>query len=525
MFASSTVPEPVSERASDTDGRTCLIGLDLGTSTCKALAIDAAGRVLARASADYPLATPRPGWAEQAPSDWWRGADEAMRALRAVLGHEVTPLAIGLSGQMHGLVALGADDAVLRPSILWCDNRTEAQCARLTDAVGGSEALLALSANRMLPGFTGGKLLWLAEHEPHVFERMRHFLLPKDYLRLLMTGERATDVSDASGTGLFDVRARRWSRPLLDAVGLRPGQEPAALESHEVSGRLREAVATRWGLPPGLPVVAGGGDSVIQTTSMGVIDEGLVGITIGTAGLVGASSGHCPDNHGARLQVSCGNAPGLWHVMGVTLNGGGAFAWLRDALRPLGEAAPDFDALTRLAETVPAGSGGLLFLPSLLGERCPHVAPDARAAWVGLTQAHHVGHMTRAVLEGILLTLREILALVERSGVQVQRLRASGGATVSATWRQLLADVCGRPVATLTGAAEGGAYGAALLAGVGVRHWPDLAEAARVIEEVEHVAPRAAAARYDQLHAVHARLHAQFEATMRALAELERGPC
>lgn len=511
--------------APDAQGRSCLIGLDLGTSTCKALAIDAAGRVLARASADYPLATPRRGWAEQAPSDWWRGADQAMQRLRAQIGERVTPLAVGLSGQMHGLVALGADDQVLRPSILWCDNRTEVECARLTEQVGGPAALLALSGNRMLPGFTGGKLLWLAEHEPLHFERMQHFLLPKDYLRLLMTGERATDVSDASGTGLFDVRARRWSPTLLQAVGLEAGQAPVALESHEVSGRLRAEVAGRWGLPDGLPVVAGGGDSVIQTTSMGVIEVGLVGITIGTAGLVGAASPCFPDNEGARLQVSCGNAPGLWHVMGVTLNGGGALSWLRDALAPLGAPAADFDALIRLAEGVAPGAGGLLFLPSLLGERCPHVAPDARGAWVGLLQSHHLGHMTRAVLEGVGLTLREILVLVERSGVVADRLRVSGGATVSATWLRLLADICGRPVATVTGAAEGGAYGAALLAGVGAGHWADLAQATQVIEEVEHISPGPDAARYERLHPIHARLHAVLEDTTRLLARLEDAPC
>ena len=497
----------------------CLIGLDLGTSTCKALAIDGEGRLLARASADYPLATPRPGWAEQAPSDWLDGADRAMRALVRGLPSGCEVAAIGLSGQMHGLVALDAADRVLRPAMLWCDNRTGAQCERITERVGGLEALLALTSNRMLPGFTGGKLLWMAEHEPALFAAMRRFLLPKDYLRLLMTGEHATDMSDASGTGLFDVRARRWSGPMLDAAGLSSGQVPHAHESHEVAGYLRAEIASGWNLPAGIPVIAGGGDSVIQTTSMGVIGSGAVGVTIGTAGLVGAGASACPDNEGALLQVSCGNGPGLWHVMGVTLNGGGAFGWLREALRMLPGGAPDFDALTRLAEEVEPGAGGLLFMPSLLGERCPHVAPDARGAWVGLTQGHDMRHMTRALLEGILLNLRSILDLVGRSGVSFGMLRASGGATVSRTWLQMLADVSGRPVATVTGAAEGGAYGAALLAGVGGGYWRSLDDAVSVIVEAPALVPRPETARlYDRLHPIHAALHDRLAVTMHDLA-------
>ena len=502
----------------------CLVGLDLGTSACKAIALDGLGTVLARASAEYPMATPRPGWAEQAPGDWWDGADRAMRDLMRALPPGSEVVAIGLSGQMHGLVALDAGDRVLRPAMLWCDNRTGAQCERITERVGGLEALLALTRNRMLPGFTGGKLLWMAEHEPALFADMRRFLLPKDHLRLLMTGEHATDVSDASGTGLFDVAARSWSQPMLDVVGLAATQVPHALESHEISGRLRADIAKRWSLPAGVPVVAGGGDSVIQTTSMGVIGIGSVGVTIGTAGLVGAAAPECPDNPGGLLQVSCGNAPGLWHVMGVTLNGGGAFAWLRDALRPVPGASAGFDVLIGLAEAVGPGAGGLLFLPSLLGERCPIVAPDARGAWVGLTQGHDVSHMTRAVLEGVLLNLRTILDLVREAGAEFESVRASGGAVASPVWLQLLADVTGHTVSTVTGAAEGGAYCAALLAGVGAGHWRDLHEAVAVIEECDTVRPRPGIARlYDRLHPIHATLHDRLHRTMQELAGFEAG--
>ncbi len=502
----------------------CFVGIDLGTSACKALAIDGNGTVLARASAEYPLSTPRPGWAEQSPADWQRGCDEAMTVLVAALPRGSAVQAIGLSGQMHGLVALDRNDQVIRPAILWCDNRTGAQCETITERVGGADALLGLTSNRMLPGFTGGKIAWLREHEPDTLERMRRFLLPKDALRLEMTGEHATDVSDASGTGLFDVRARAWSQPMLEAVGLSPEQVPTALESHEVSGRLRADTAARWGLPPGLPVVAGGGDSVIQTTSMGVIDPGVVGITVGTAGLVGASAASCPDNPGALLQVSCGNAPGRWHVMGVTLNGGGAFQWWRDALSPLPNGAPGFDEIVAMAQQAPAGAGGLLFLPFLMGERCPHVAPTGRGAFVGLARGHDLRHMSRAVMEGVLLNIRSILDLVAASGVRWQSLRVSGGATASPAWLQMLADVSGQEVATVTGAVEGGAYGAALLAGVGSGHWSSLDEAAQAIRITGTTRPCApSAAVYDRLHPIHASLFQALGNANAALAALEAG--
>ncbi len=499
------------------------LGLDLGTSTCKAIAIDGAGRVLARATAEYPMSTPRAGWAEQDPADWEHAADRVMGELAAALpaGSEVR--GIGLSGQMHGLVALDADDRVLRPAILWCDNRTARECEQIIEQVGGLDALLGLTNNRMLPGFTGGKIAWLQRHEPDIHARMRRFLLPKDTVRLLMTGEYATDVSDASGTGLFDVRGRRWSPAMLEAVGLDTGQVPHAVESHQPTGGLRAVIAERWRLPAGLPVVGGGGDSVIQTTSMGVIDPGLVGVTIGTAGLVGGSADRCPENAGGLLQVSCGNAPGRWHVMGVTLNGGGSLAWLREALRPLGSThVPNFATLVSLAEGVPPGAGGLAFLPYLLGERCPDVAPDARGAFVGLAHGHDLRHLTRALLEGVLLNLRSILLLMQRSGLAFDAIRVSGGATASPVWLQLLADVIGREVATVTGAAEGGAYGAALLAGVGTGHWGSLEQALGVIAETGRTRPDAGATRvYDRLHPIHAGLHATLAATHEALAGVE----
>ncbi|MDQ0392117.1 xylulokinase [Labrys monachus] len=500
--------------------RPCFIGVDLGTSTCKTLALDAEGGVVARASIDYPLVTPRPGWAEQDPQLWWQATVETMRQVTARLeGWQVQ--AIGLTGQMHGLVPLDAEDGVIRPAMLWCDQRAAPQCETITERVGGLDALLALSNNRMLPGFTGGKFLWMAEQEPDAFARLRCFLNPKDYLRLRMTGVHATDVSDASGTGLFDVRRRRWSPELLAVVGLGQAQAPAVFESSEVTAGLSTEVARLWGLPAGLPVVAGGGDAVMQTTSQGVVRPGSIGVTIGTAGIVGGAAYACPDNRDGLLQVSCGNAPDRWHVMGVSLNAGGSFQWLKETLAPLAGGDLSFDRLAALAESTPAGAEGLLFLPYLMGERCPDIAADGRGAWIGLTRAHGIGHMSRAVMEGVLFNMRAILDLFARSGLDCERLRASGGATASPLWLQLLADVTGRPVATVSGASEGGAFGAALLAGIGAGRWASLDEAVGVVAQTRQIEPDPARADlYDAMHPVYKTLYPAMEATFGKIAAL-----
>ncbi|HET6436764.1 MAG TPA: xylulokinase [Anaeromyxobacter sp.] len=463
--------------------RACFLGVDVGTSACKVIAVDEAGAVVARAVRDYPLSTPRPGWAEQNPADWWRATEEAMKALSAALPAGYAPQAIGLCGQMHGLVPLDGGDRVVRPAILWCDNRTGAECEELTEELGGLSRVVELINNRFLPGYTAGKIVWMRKHEPKAFEQMRRFLNPKDYIRLKMTGNHATEVADASGTALFDVRHRRWSAPVLEAVGLRADQVPPVFESQVTSGKLRAEVASSWGLPPGLPVVGGGGDGVTQITSMGIVSEGPVGVIFGTAGVVGGAANRCPDNKDGLLQVFCGNSPDRWNPMGCTLNGAGSFQWLFDVLSEVPGAKLDFDALVRVAEAAPAGSDGLLFLPHLMGERCPQVAPEARGALVGLTRAHHLSHLVRGVMEGIVLNIRAVLELIVRGGVACTEIRASGGATASPFWMSLLADGLGRDVVTVTGASEGGAYGAALIAGVGVGAWSDLERAVAAIQE------------------------------------------
>ncbi len=469
--------------------RDCFIGLDLGTSACKAVAIDPTGSIVARAGGQYTLSTPRFGWAEQDPAEWWRAVDGAMSALSADLPAPDAVRAIGLSGQMHGLVALDHADRVIRPAMLWCDQRGVRQCELLTERVGGLKAMLTLITNRLWPCDTAGKLLWLRDEEPAAYGRLRRFLLPKDYLRLRMTGEHATDVSDASGTGMFDVAHRCWSSRLLDAVGLTPAQVPTASESQATTGRLRLEVAERWGLPPGVPVVGGGGDSVVQTTAMGIVSEGSLGVTLGTAGVVAGAASACPDNQDGLLQVSCGNAPDRWHTMGVSLNGGGSLQWLLEILREVPGAVLEFDALARLAEAAPAGSEGIVFLPHLMGERCPYVAPGACGAVAGLARTHRLGQLVRGAMEGVVLNLRGILEIFLRSGRRCDELRASGGATTSPLWLSLLADILGREVVTVTGASEGGAYGAALVAGVGAGAWRHLDEAVATIRETGRVRP------------------------------------
>jgi xylulokinase len=499
--------------------RECWLGIDLGTSACKVLAIDAKGRVLTSSVREYPVVTSRPGWAEQDPARWWQATDEAVRELLGRLPDGSEVRGFGLCGQMHGLTPLDAQRRVIRPAILWNDQRAAPQCAEITERAGGLPGLLELVQNRMLPGFTAGKILWLREHEPAAYERMRHLVNPKDFLRVQMTGELMTEVSDASGTGLFDVRNRRWSAGLLELLDVPEELLPQVVESHEPTGTLLPEVAERWGLPSSTPVFRGGGDAVIQTTSMGIIDSGLVGITLGTAGIVAGASATCPERVDGTLQISCGNAADRWHVMGVSLVAGGAFQWLRDALRPLAGAQLDYGRLVELARQAPAGSEGLLFLPYLSGERCPHVAPDARGSWVGLTPMHSTAHLARSVLEGVLLNLREIVEVCESTGLDCSEVRVSGGATVEPLWLQMLADVLQREVVTVTGAAEGGAYGAALLAGVGLGELGSVTDATALVKETSRFSPEPADAEvYDGAYAVHRRLYDTLEPTFAELA-------
>jgi xylulokinase len=446
---------------------TQLVGLDVGTTGVKALALSPEGDVLARVEESYELSTPHPGWAEQDPEDWWRAAERALAALGG------QPAAIGLSGQMHGLVVLDDRDRVLRPAILWNDQRTEAECVEIEERVGLAR-LIQLTGNRALTGFTAPKLLWLRRHEPTTYAQVAHVLLPKDYVRLRLTGEHAIDVADASGTLLFDVARRRWSQEMLEALQLDPAWLPRALESPEVSG---ETVA-------GIPVAAGAGDQAAAALGVGVDRPGPVSVVLGTSGVVFAALPAFAADPQARVHAFCHAVPGGWHAMGVMLSAGGSLRWLRDVLGPRG----GYDELTAAAEEWPAGTEGLSFLPYLSGERTPHADPHARAAYAGLTLRHHRGALVRAVLEGVAYGLRDSLELLRELGVDPRDGRVSGGGARSDLWLRILASVLRLPIRR-TAADEGSAFGAALLGGVAAGVFRDVHEAVatcvRLLEPVD----------------------------------------
>lgn len=463
-----------------------LLGIDIGTSACKALLIDTEGAVIAADTAAYPLSQPRPGWTEQDPELWVEAVRSAIAGVLAK-APAVEVLCIGLSGQMHGLTPLDKSHRVLRPAILWNDQRNAVECSEITEAAGGLEGLLAATNNRMLIGYTGGKILWMRRHEPELFERLATILNPKDYLRFRMTGEVATEVSDASGTGLLDVRKRQWATGLVETIGIDPALLPQVHESHVVTGRVSGNGAQLFGLPEGVPIVGGGGDSVIQTIGSGVISPGELQTTIGTAGILAAALDSPSGNPDGRLQVFCNVAPEKWHCMGVSMNAGGAMSWFRDIM-----AAPSFEQLTAEAAKSPAGARGLLFLPYLNGERCPHPDPMARGAFVGLTSRHDRCDMARALMEGVVHAFADMHGLMQPMGIPGRVIKASGGGARSPLWRQMQADVFGCDVVTTEGAAEGAAHGAALVAGIGAGIWPDADAAAACCRDLTRETPNPA---------------------------------
>ena len=474
-----------------------LLGIDVGTGGSRAVLCDEAGRVAASATVEHaPFAQPHPGWAEQDARDWWRAAAAAVRA--ALEGGGVSPeevACVGLTGQMHGAVLLDARDEVLRPAIIWCDLRTHEQCRALTERVG-RERLISLVSNPALEGFTLPKLLWVREREPEVWSRVRAVLLPKDYVRLRLTGESATDVADASGTLLFDVARRRWSDEMLALAELDPGLLPRAYESVEVTGRVSREGAEATGLRAGTPVVAGAGDQAAGAVGMGIVRPGAVSATVGTSGVVFAATDRPALDPRGRVHTFCHAVPGRWHVMGVTQGAGLSLRWFRDQFG----AGPDdgrdpYERLTAEAAGAPPGAGGVLWAPYLMGERTPHLDPHARAALVGLNASHTRAHVVRAVIEGVTFSLRDTLTVFAEMGVPVETIRLGGGGARSALWRQTQADVYGREVEVVE-AEEGGAYGAALLAGVGAGAWASVEEACAACVRVrERTRPDPAASR------------------------------
>ncbi len=461
-----------------------LLGIDVGTGGTRAILVDRNGTVVASASAEHAgIRSEHFGWAEQDPADWWRAAQQAIREVLAIAGDSPAIKAIGLTGQMHGCVMLGEQGEVLRPALIWCDQRTQPECDWLTDTVG-FDRLIELVANPALPNFTLTKLLWVKRHEPEIFARIRHVLCPKDYVRYQLTGEFAMDVHEASGTLLLDVQHRRWSSELAELAGVPVAWLPRLFESAEICGRISAPGAVATGLKEGLPVAAGAGDQGAGAVGMGILSPGSVSATIGTSGVVFAATAQPVMDPRGRLHTFCHAAPDLWHVMGVTNGAGLSLRFFRDAFTP----EMSYDHLLREAEGVAPGSDGMIWAPYLFGERTPHLDAEARAAFVGVTATHTRAHFVRAVLEGVAMSLRDSLSLFAELQIPVTSIRLGGGGARGPLWRQIQADVYGMPVQVLA-AEEGGAFGAALLAGTGIGVWPSVqaacAEAVHVADTVE----------------------------------------
>ena len=462
-----------------------LLGIDVGTGGTRAVLLDSRGRVISTSTAEHaPMSSPRIGWAEQSPDDWWRATCQAVKDCLAkshIAAHEIA--GIGLTGQMHGLVLLDEKGQVLRPALLWCDQRTEEECQEITRQIG-AERLIELTANPALTGFTLPKIWWVSKHEPEIWTRVRSLMLPKDYIRFRLTGTRAIDVADASGTLMFDVVHRQWSRPMLEISRVDEAWLPKVYESSEISGRVSEEGARLSGLWSGIPVVAGAGDQAAGAVGMGIVKPGAVSVTIGTSGVVFAATSTPVLEPMGRIHTFCHAIPNRWHVMGVTQGAGLSLRWFRDQFAA-GEdhGRVTYERLTEAAAAAPPGADGLLWAPYLMGERTPHLDPNARGALVGITAQHTRGHVIRAILEGVAFSLRDSLTLFREIGVPIQSIRLSGGGARSPLWQQIQADIYGMPV-ELIEADEGAAYGAALLAGIGIGTWPSAEVACETVVRV-----------------------------------------
>jgi len=483
---------------------TYVLGIDVSTTATKAVLVDPSGAVRGIGAAEYEVSMPHPLWSEQDPAAWWTAAGAAIRAGLAAAGATGADIAaIGLTGQMHGAVLLDAAGAVLRPAILWNDQRTAAECDEIRDAVG-PDRLIAITGNDAITGLTAPKLLWVRHHEPDTWARVAHILLPKDYLRYRLTGEYAMDKADGAGTLLFDLAARTWSAEVLEALGLERALVPPTFEGPEITGTVTAAAAAATGLRPGTPVVAGGGDQSANAVGVGVVSEGTVALSLGTSGVIFAAT-HSPIHEPrGRVHAFCHALPGRWHLMSVMLSAAGSLRWFRDTM------APDepFGDLAAAAAGVPAATDGLFFLPYLSGERSPHPDPLARGAFVGLSLQHDRRHLTRAVLEGVAFGLRDGLDLMLAAGMpRPAQIRASGGGLASPVWRQILADVLNAELVT-TSTTEGAAFGAAALAAVAAGWFSDVPSAAAALVRTETAAtPGPARTAYDAAHGSYRELY------------------
>ncbi len=465
------------------------LGMDVGTGGTRALVVDAAGKLMGSASSAHaPFRAEHPGWAEQDPEDWWRAAQEAIRGALAATPEPRQPIAaIALTGQMHGAVMLDESGAVLRPSLIWCDTRTQPECDWLTQRIG-YERLIELTCNPALPNFTLTKLLWVKKHQPEIFAKVGHVMCPKDYVRYRLTGEFAIDVQEASGTLLLDVTHRCWSREVAEAAGIKESWLPRVFESPEICARISAEAAGLTGLKAGTPVAAGAGDQGAGAVGMGILQPGSVSATIGTSGVVFAATAKPTKDPKGRLHTFCHAVPGLWHVMGVTQSAGLSLSWLKETFF----SGQSYDELNEAAAKIPACSEGLEWAPYLLGERTPHLDPEVRAAFAGIGAGHTAAHFVRAVLEGVAYSLEDTFTLFAELGIPVSGIRLGGGGARGALWRRIQAGIYGHTVEVLT-AEEGGAFGCALMAGVGAGHWANLDQACgQAIEVAQRIEPDAA---------------------------------
>ncbi|HYK60974.1 MAG TPA: xylulokinase [Bryobacteraceae bacterium] len=494
------------------------MGVDVGTGGTRAILVDPRGQVVAGVTAPHEdMRMERPLWAEQRPENWRDAAFDAIRGVlnqAGVSGGSVR--GIGLSGQMHGLVVMDSEGQVVRPSLIWCDQRSQPQVDCINSIVG-KDAILKFIANPMLTGFTLPKLLWVRDHEPANFQRASKVLLPKDYLRFCLTEEFASDVSDASGTGMFDVAGRRWSMDMMDALGLDRSLLPEAYESSEITGAVSKKAAELTGLATGTLVVAGAGDQAASAVGNGIVGAGAVSCTLGTSGVVFAHMENLAYDPQGRVHTFCHAVPDKWHVMGVTQGAGLSLQWLRNRLAP----DLDYDALIAEAVTAPIGSDGLFWLPYLMGERTPHLDSQARGGWIGLTARHTRADLIRAVIEGVCYSQKDCLDLIEGLGVEASSVRASGGGSRSVFWRQLLADVFGKPVARLA-TQEGSAHGAALLALAGTGEYSGVPEVCKAaLRETDKLTPRPEeTALYMKGHGIYKSLYPALRPAFESISDL-----
>ena len=507
-----------------------LLGIDIGTSGCKTVLIDASGNVIEKAIENYPLYIERHGWSEQHPEDWWKAV---LLSMKKVLGaspdYAKRVRGIGLTGQMHGLVLLDKKGNILRRSILWNDQRTAEQCEEVYKKVGGLDNLLQITNNPMLPGYTGGKILWIKKYEQEIYNQISGFLNPKDYIRFKLTGVLATDVSDASGTGLFNVGKRKWATELFSALDIPFQFAPEVFESTEITGYASKNICSEFGLSFNTPVTGGGGDAVIQTLGSGVISDKDLMTTIGTAGIISTALEKCQNNPGGRLQIFCNVIPDTWHLMGVTLSAGSSLRWFRDRFcQPekfvaeiLGK--DDYEILTEEASNAAAGSGGLIFLPYLGGERCPYTDPNLKAAFTGISYNTTRAELIRSVMEGVIFSLWDVHSLIKKMDMEFDQISTSGGGSQSELWRQIHADVFQKKVITVNGSREGAAYGAAMVAAVGTGVWSTFKQGVDMMKiENEAIPDKKMKNLYQHLFGIYNRLYDRLKPEFDSLAEFEK---